>query len=59
MEDAGLYAAELAETVEKFAKGADGQTVISQSAKLFKDLLIQNAEEQETMFSESRDKLAD
>lgn len=59
MEDAGMYATQLADTVEKFATGADGQTVLSKSAKLFKDLLIQNAEEQETMFSESRDRLAD
>lgn len=59
MEDAGLYATELAETVEKFATGQDGQTVISKSAKLFKDLLIENAEEQQSVFSESRDRLAD
>jgi hypothetical protein len=59
MEDAGLYAQQLAETVEKFATGADGQTLLSNSAKLFKNLLIKTAEEQQSIFSESRDKLAD
>lgn len=59
MEIAGDYATELAETVDKFATSADGKTVLSKSAKMFKDLLIQNAEEQQSVFSESRDKLAD
>lgn len=59
MEDAGLYATQLAETVEKFAMSADGSQTLSKSAKVFQELLVKNAEEQQSIFSESRDKLAD